>query len=66
MIVLETAQPNLLLLFYGGASDVTPAAGRRRSRDSTINSPERVLAGLLGNPVVWRAPIHSPFVEMLI
>ena len=29
MIVLETAQADLLLLFYGGASDVTPATGRR-------------------------------------
>ena len=29
MIVLETAQADLFLLFYGGASDVTPAAGRR-------------------------------------
>jgi hypothetical protein len=66
MIVLETAQADLFLLFYGGASDVTPSTGRRRSRDSTINSPKGVLAGLLGNPVVWRAPIHSPFVEMLI
>jgi hypothetical protein len=29
MIVLETAQADLFLLFDGGASDVTPAAGGR-------------------------------------
>ena len=29
MIVLETAQANLFLLFDGSASDVTPAAGSR-------------------------------------
>lgn len=67
MIVLETAQANLFLLFYGGASDMTtPAAGGRRGRDSAINGPKRVLAGLLGNPVVWRGPIHSPLILMLI
>jgi hypothetical protein len=29
MIVLETAQADLFLLFDGSASDVTPAAGGR-------------------------------------